>query len=66
MSRTEPDFMQRCYDCRRIIWFYEKENPNVCKSCFKYPKPVVVVQTYNYELGEAPPAYNWLTTNEST
>ncbi len=61
MKKTEPNFMQRCWDCRKIIWTYDKQDPDRCKSCFKHPSPAtsVTVVNYNFEYSK-PSAYNWM------
>lgn len=59
--KIEPDFMQKCENCSRVIWFFDKRNPNSCKKCFQTPKQIVtvpVVITYNFT-NTVPVPYVW-------
>ena len=60
MDKKEPKFMQRCADCRGIIFLYNEANPNICRRCFRNPRQPVklIVEIRNFDK-EPPKAYLW-------
>jgi hypothetical protein len=66
--KREPKFMQRCCECKKIIWSFDYADPDKCKSCFLHPRKPIELKvevsykpdpTYDFE-NNTPEVHVWM------